>query len=220
MAIEQMPDDSPATAMFPQFESELYRRASTESQDLTDEQLDFESDRWGWSQWSIRRNLSHMASGDFRWFWVRWRSQLFPNSLPNGEELDRLVLTPQERRLDESVYWELDSILAKLRQAQGLLWSVPADETVGSMKAKEIEIENSGGVVEYPQLFPGGVRAHPSDPSKVIITLETTFRHRYFEHTTHMFNIQRMKRAQGLATRVDLPFEGYHAMPDWDSSEP
>lgn len=220
MVSQTLPDDAPGTALFPQFESELYQRASTEAQGLTDDQLDFESDKWGWSKWSIRRNFSHLASGDFRWFWVRWRSRLFPNELPNSAELDKLVLMPQDRLLDERVYWELDSILAKLRQSQELLWSVLSNETVGSMRIKEIEIENSRGLVQYPQLFHGGVRAHPSDPLKALITLEATFLHRYFEHTTHMFNIQRIKRAQGLDTRVDLPYEGYHSMPDWDASEP
>jgi hypothetical protein len=34
-----------------------------------------------------------------------------------------------------------------------------------------------------------------------------------------MYNIQRLKRAQGLEAAIDLPFEGYWALPDWDRSE-
>ena len=117
MTPEELPDHAPATGLFPQFGDELFWMVSTELAGLTDEQLDFESDRWGWSQWSIRRNLSHMASGDYRWLWQRWREQLFPNGLPNGDEIDRLLDSPYDRRLDENLYWELDVLLFKLRQA-------------------------------------------------------------------------------------------------------
>ena len=79
--------DSPATDLFSQFQDGIYQMVTAEAQGLSEEQLDFESDRW---EWSIRRNLSHMASGDFRWIWVRWGSQLFPQGMPNGAELDAL----------------------------------------------------------------------------------------------------------------------------------
>ena len=52
------------------------------------------------------------------------------------------------------------------------------------------------------------------------LTLEATFRHLYFEIITHLYNIQRLKRAQGLTTRVEIPYEGYWALPDWDRTEP
>ena len=220
MATEQLPDNAPGTALFPEFENQIYEWASLEVAGLTDEELDFESDRWGWSGWSIRRNLSHMASGDFRWFWQRWGKVLYPDGLPNGEELDRIVESPHDRRLDENVYWEIGTILQMLRQAQDLWWTVISAETVGSLNTKEIELDNNGVMVNYPQLFPRGLRENPNDSSKIFASLENTIRHRYFEHTTHLYNIQRLKRAQGLETVVDLPEVGYFTMPDWDRSEP
>ena len=44
-----MSDSAPATALLPELESELYRMISAEVEGLSDEQLDFESDRWEWS---------------------------------------------------------------------------------------------------------------------------------------------------------------------------
>ena len=41
----------------------------------------------------------------------------------------------------------------------------------------------------------------------------------YFELITHTFNIQRLKRAQGLETVVDLPWVGYYTLDGWDISE-
>ncbi len=115
MAQRELPGNAPATARFPQFQSQIYQMVAAEVSGLTDQQLDFESERWEWSKWSIRRNLSHMASGDVRWLWNRWGAQLFPDGLPDGEELDSLMASPFDRRLDENLYWEPEAILEKLR---------------------------------------------------------------------------------------------------------
>ncbi|PKB82951.1 MAG: hypothetical protein BZY88_03440 [SAR202 cluster bacterium Io17-Chloro-G9] len=220
MTPDELPDHAPATKLFPQFSDELFWMVSTELAGLTDEQLDFESDRWGWSQWSIRRNLSHMASGDYRWLWQRWRQELFPNGLPNGDELDRLLDSPFDRRLDENLYWELDVLLAKLRQALYFAWSVLEKETVGSCRTREIETNNGGLWVDLLNAGYRGIRLNESDPAKLFITLEATLRHRYFEYITHLYNIQRLKRAQGLSAIAKVPMEGYLTLPGWDLSEP
>ena len=220
MADKLVTEDSPATGLFPRFETELYRMISTEVEGLTESQLDFQSERWEWSKWSIRRNLSHMASGDFRWFWDRWGEILFPDGLPNGAELDALMASPFDRRLDENLYWEPGVLLEKLREGLDFAWSILSAETVGSLRRKELESAASGLWLQYPELFPDMVRQAPGDSSRILISLEATFYHRYFEHTTHLYNIQRLKRAQGLDTRVEIPFEGYWALPDWDRSEP
>ena len=220
MRPNDLPDNAPATDLFPQFGDELYRMVSGELAGLTDEQLDFESDQWGWSQWSIRRNLSHMASGDYRWLWQRWGRELFPNGLPNGDEIDRLLDSPYDRRLDANKYWELDVLLTKLREALDFAWSVLEAETVVSCRTREIETNNGG---MWPGLMEAGyrgIRPNDSDPAKLYITLEATFRHRYFEYTTHLYNIQRLKRAQGLTAIAKIPMEGYLALPGWDLSEP
>ena len=215
-----MSDDTPATVLFPQFESELYRMIFAEVEGLTDRQLDFESERWKWSAWSIRRNLSHVSSGDFRWLLIRWGDQLFPNGLPDVGDLDSLVASPYDRRLDEDKYWDVDVILEKLRQGLALCQSVLSRETIDSLRHKEIKNDNSAQWQQFSQAHPGGIREDSMDPSTIYISLEVTFRHRYFEHITHLYNIQRLKRAQGLAARVEIPVEGYWALPDWDRSEP
>ena len=56
MTLPDLAQDTPATALFPQFESEIYQMIATEIVGLSEEQLDFESDKWEWSKWSIRRN--------------------------------------------------------------------------------------------------------------------------------------------------------------------
>jgi hypothetical protein len=170
-----------------------------------------------------------MASGNFRWFWRLWGQQLFPEGLPNAQELDQLVTSPYERRLYEDLYLELDVILDKLHQGLVLAQFILSQETVGSLRAKEVVYNHD--IERWPWFLaahPTGLRREIEEASgestttrpTVYMSLEATFRHRYFEHITHLYNIQRLKRAQGLTTSIDIPFEGYWALPSWDRSEP
>ena len=118
--------------------------------------------------------------------------------------------------LDGNKFWAVDAIIEKLRQALDLCQSILASETVGSLRRREISVDGSGQMQLMAQAHPRGLREDPDEPSKLRMSLEYTFRHRWFEYTTHLYNIQRLKRAQGLATRVEVPFVGYWALPDWD----
>jgi hypothetical protein len=219
LAEPQLPEGAPGTALFPQFESTIYSMFTTELAGLSGPQLDFESSRWEWSRWSIRRNVSHVASGNFRWLLHRWGDRLFPDGLPDVGGLEG-VASPHGRMLDEGKYWALEDILKALRRGLDLCQWVLSRETVASLRSKEIKTENSAQWQMFTQAHPRGIRPDPRDPSQCYMSLEATFRHRWFEHTTHLYNIQRLKRAQGLAAKVELPFEGYWALPGWDRSEP
>jgi len=210
---------APATALFPQFQSQIFDMFSTEVEGLTEDQLDYESDRWEWSRWSIRRNVSHVASGDIRWLVLRWGKTLFPDGAQDLGDLAPLI--SPDATLDPVRFWDMAAILVQLRRTQGFCHMVLSRETVGSLQSKEIRAETTTGQWEtFGLAHPRGVRRDPEDPSHIYISLEATFRHRYFEHTTHLYNIHRLKRAQGLTPRVEIPFVGYYALPGWDRSEP
>jgi hypothetical protein len=215
-----LPADASAAQLFPAFESEIYRLIETEIEGLTDAQLDFESDQWGWSQWSIRRNLSHMASGDVRWLVQRWGEVLFPDGPPEIDDLEGILNSPYDRRLDERVYWDVPAIMGKLREGLALSQEVLNRETVGSIQSKEVPVPYAADSLWFSAAHPTGTRRDPDNPEQGFLSLEATFRHRYYEYLTHLYNIQRLKRAQGLAARVEVPFEGYWALPGWDRSEP
>ena len=184
---------------------------------LTDEQLDFDSDKWGWSEWSIRRNVSHMASGDFRWFLRRWGEVLFPQGFPPVADLDSILSAKFDRRLDENVYWQIDDIMGVLRRALDLSSSIFSRENIGSLRAKEATCDISA--LPWQEVHPNGLRVDSAGPTQTHVSLEVTFRHRWFEYITHLYNIQRLKKAQGLTAKVDMPFEGYWSAKDWDRSE-
>ena len=214
-----IPDNAPGTQLFPQFESELYNMYTQEVDGLTDQQLDFESDRWEWAKWSIRRNVSHVASGEFRWLIIRWGNQIFPQGLPVIDDMDNILSPKYDRRMDEDKYWQMGIILPILRKAHDLCHQVLSQETVGSLRSKELQIDYNPQWQLFAQAHPRGLRQDPNDSSKAFLSLEATLRHRYYEYTTHLFNIQRLKRAQGLTAKVNIPQEGYLVLPTWDRSE-
>jgi hypothetical protein len=194
--------------------------AHEELQNLTDENLDFTSERWGWSQWSIRQNLSHMAFGPYNWFWGRWKDILFPGGLSNGRELDDLLSSANDRQLDTDKYWELNDLLVKLRESLNFGKTILESETVGSCKSKAIQIDSSSMWIGLIESGYSGITRDESNVGRLHVTLEATFRLRYFEHITHLYNIQRLKKAQDLATVVQIPMEGFLALPWWDLSQP
>ena len=214
----QQSDNAPGTTLFPDI-GNFHSMLSQELAGLTDEQLDFTSDKWAWSEWSIRRNASHVSSGGLRWVLGRWADANLAEGIPLPDDAMEIV-NSGARWLDEEKYHTVDSILLKLKEGLDLCDAVLAKQTVGSMHSMELPWSNTGQAAQMAEAHPNGRRLDPSDPEKAYIDLEYTFRHLWFEAMTHLYNIQRLKRAQGLSANVQLPDEGYHTIPSWDSSEP
>ena len=114
MSKERIPDDAPASALFPEFDT-LYDLISPEVEGLTDEQLDWTSDKWEWAHWSIRRQTSHMASLLYRWLVVRWVDTVYPDGDHGVENVESLAVSANDRALDVR-YHDMDEILGKLRE--------------------------------------------------------------------------------------------------------
>ena len=214
----QQSDDAPGTILFPNLGT-FHSMLSQELAGLSDEQLDFTSDKWEWAEWSIRRNASHVSSGGLRWILGRWADANLAEGIAVSDE-SREIVDSGARWLDEQKYHSVDSILGVLKDGLDLCDAVLANQTVGSMRDMELPWSNTGQAAQMAEAHPTGRRLDPSDTEKAFINLEYTFRHIWFEALTHLYNIQRLKRAQGLTATVQLPNEGYHTIPSWDSSEP
>ena len=218
MNLQTITDDAPGTVLFPEYEG-LYDLIAPEVTGLTDAQLDFRSDRWAWADWSIRRQLSHMASLIYGWIIVRLGPTLFPDGDHGIADVQSLTASGFDRRLDDRRYRDLPVILHALRDGIALIQRVLAQRSVGFLRSHTIE----RAVVEHWRLMH---RAHPSgvtldaESGKAVMTVEAILRHIYFEETTHLYNVQRLKRAQGLSTVVEVPRVGYWVLDGWDRSEP
>ncbi len=221
--IEPLPDGAPASELQQPF-SEFYQLLEREVSGLTGAQLDFRSDRWEWADWSIRRQVSHIASLHFRWMLLRWGDQLFPQGPPSGLNTEGLLEPPDVRWLDPDIYWELDDLLPQVRSAFDLLGSVLTGRTLKELRELEIVREMPGGLLgqweQMIQAHPAGITFESANPVLSRMTLEGTVRHMYFEDVTHLFNIQRLRLAQGLPAVVTVPEVGYWMVAGWDRSLP
>lgn len=217
MTTAYVPDDAPAADLFPGFAA-LYDLIASEVDGLTDAQLNWTSDRWGWAHWSIRRQTSHMASLLFRWMLVRWGDTLFPDGSHGVEDVQGLAMSPNDRALDVR-YHTMEQILGKLREGIALTQRVLDERNAGFLRTNTITQQTSPTRMLANSAHPTGISID-ADTGIETMSLEATFRHMYFEETTHLYNIQRLKRAQGLDAVVDVPQEGYWMLDEWDRSEP
>ena len=217
MTNQPITDESPGSTLFPEYDA-LYELIANEVEGLTDEQLDWTSNEYGWAEWSIRVQLSHMASLIYRWLILRWGDVTFPDGEHGVEDVEGLAASPFDRRMDETKYYDLPVILSKLQEGIDLTRRVLSERNVGFLRAHSVTVtlNESWGLM---------IKAHPTavtpteDPSTVNMQMEGSIRHVYFEEITHLFNIQRLKRAQGLSTVSNLPRVGYWALDGWDVSE-
>ena len=214
-----IPDGASGSALFPEYDG-LFELIASEVAGLSDAHWDFESDRWGWSQWSIRRQVSHMASLIYRWLLVRWGDVLYPEGGHGIDDVQGLAQSRFDRRMDESQYFETLIVMAKLREAIELARGVLATRTAGMLRRHTIRTALSGQWGLMRKAHPVGVKLVGDSNDEIEISLEATFRHMYFEEITHLYNVQRLKRAQGLPTAVSLPRTGYWVLEGWDRSEP
>ena len=217
MSAERTPDDAPAAALFPEYET-LYDLIAPEVEGLTDEQLDWTSDKWGWAEWSIRRQISHMASLLYRWMAVRWADTLFPDGDHGVEDVEGIAVSDNDRALAVR-YHDMDVILAILREGIEMAQAILSERTAGFLRSNTLVTEYNPERALIVSAHPHGITLD-AEAGTETTTLEATFRHMYFEETTHLYNIQRLKRAQGLPTVSEVPQVGYWMLDGWDRSEP
>ena len=65
------------------------------------------------------------------------------------------------------------------------------------------------------QVIPRGVWIDEQDSNRIHYTLEASLWMIYWEVLVHLYTIQRLKRAQGLPTKVTIPLEGYLYLPEY-----
>ena len=208
-------DDSPLRISFPDYWNiDSFVRGEVEG--LSDSILDWTSAKYGWAGWSIRQQTSHMASLIFRWLLINLRSQLFPEGRPiTNDELE--TLSSVERRLSDEVFSDINDILNQVDRAVSLARSVLQNRSIRDGRKLSVSRPVNETWKLMGKAHPNGVAI--TEDGAGSMTLEAVFRHMYFEYLTHLYNIQRIKRALGLSAIVKLPNSGYHTVQGWDVSE-
>lgn len=202
---------------------ELYDWLCQEVEGLSDAQLDFDSQEQEWMWWSIRRQVSHMA----------WVSLVFPHRRchmflwPDGDIpspinwTDHHIKTMKfDRRLDETLYWDVPTLLDKFKL--GLDWLTEVVTTVPIVKLRATESVHRGTPFwrHVIQVLPRGAWLDAQDPNLIHYTLEASLWMVYWEILAHIYTIQRLKRAQELPLRLTLPMVGYLTLPEYRGETP
>jgi hypothetical protein len=223
-----MSEDSstPGRSLFPDYAriAGMYER---EVEGLSGERLDAEQPEKSWGKWSIRKQVSHIASVHYRHFLGNWGETLFGGNLPRDRSL--IDTGGADRSLDPALFYEMPVLLAALKDGTALVWDILAEETLGSMREKKLS-----RIIRMDERFSTGdsrmaytenltLKAHPgtywrdeNDLELFHFTLEFTFRHVLWEGFAHLKTIQAHKEAMGLPLVNDLPEEGYLKILKWE----
>ncbi|HJP12970.1 MAG: hypothetical protein QF701_15495 [Nitrospinota bacterium] len=217
---------APGQSLFPDYTriAGMYER---EVEGLSGEQIDTLQPEKSWGQWSIRNQVSHAASVQYRHFLGNWGEALFGGNLPRDKSL--IDTGGADRILDPGRFHEMPVLLAALKDGADLVWEILAGETLGSMRAR-----TQSRTIKADERFASGdsrmaytenltLKAHPGaywrdegDPELFHYTLEFTFRHVLWEGFAHLRTIQAHKQAMGLPAVNDLPEEGYLKYIMWE----
>ena len=127
MTQQSISEDSPGSTLFPEYAT-LLDLISREVQGLSDEQLDWESDRWEWSKWSIRRQLSHMSSLIYSWLLRQWGDTLFPDGSHGVDYVTAIVEMGELPTILDALRGGVDLAAAGARGAKR---RVPEESHVG-----------------------------------------------------------------------------------------
>ncbi len=218
--------NTPGQALFPDFAriAGMYER---EVAGMSDEQYDAVRPDKSWGAWSIRKQVSHIASVHYRHFLGNWGEALFGANLPRDKSL--IDTGGADRSLDPKRFHEMADLIAALKDGTNLVWEILAGETLGSMREKR-----QTRVIQADDRFPTGesrmaytenltLKAHPgtywrdeTDPELFHYTLEFTFRHVLWEGFAHLRTVQAHKQAMGLPLVNDLPEAGYLKILRWE----
>jgi hypothetical protein len=192
-----------------------------EVRELTDAVLDWSSELWSWSEWSIRQQTSHMASVPLRWLIGMWGDQLYGDDLPlTAERYADLTSTEFDRRLNDRLFWNMDDILGGMDEELDVCRKVLIDTSVERARAITVQrrVHAQWELMRTVHLDGVSLNAETGEWSEM--DLVATFRHIQNEFYTHLFNIQRAKIALGIEPIVKLPDAGYHKATGWDSELP
>lgn len=218
--IVEMPEDELVGAMPP------YRRIigwiEAESAGLTPDQLDFDDthpdNEWMW--WSVRRQVSHIAWDSLVFTSRRCGSLLWPDGdVPRPIEWEHhLMGNPEcawDRVLDETKYWELRDLIAKVDTGIGWLERVVTEQPVEALRADVTSVRGTPFWKYAITTLPRGAGADPERRGYLRYTLEASLWMVFYEMLTHVRTIQRLKLHLGLALAQELPRVGYLRLPEY-----
>ncbi len=193
--------------------------ARRETDGLTAAQLDFDdrSPEREWMWWSIRRQVSHMAWDSLAFSRRRCAGLLWPaGDIPQPIVWEDHRLGPKakfDRVLDEDLFWELDDLFDKLELGVSWLQRVVTEQSIEQLRAMAETVRGTQFWKYVITTLPRGATHDADDPRFITYDLEGSLWMVFYELSTHVRTIQRLKTHQGLRAAVHLPRFGYLRLP-------
>ena len=149
-----------------------------EVSDLPDDVLNWRSDRWSWSVWSIRQQASHIASVPLRWLIGVWGDQIYGDKWPVSAERYALLSSEEfDRRLDDLSFSSIDEILAALDEVIGISRGVLISTTVERARSIIVQRRMTDQWPLMRTVHPDGISRNPETGEETGMDLVATFRH-------------------------------------------
>ena len=188
---------------------------------LTDAELDWDNPDEEWSQWSIRRQVSHVSLAYFFWLSKSWGKILWPDNPPT-DPVDFSKAGVYDRRLDEEKFWRLEDLLPKFDEALVLAARIAEEKSEEEMNTltlkRAFKPEMMRGKTDLPvchfwayvaTFHMDGLDQESEDETAFTFSLAGMLRHLYWEALVHLRTIHRLKEAQELVPVAEIKLEGY-----------
>ena len=120
-----------------------------------------------------------------------------------------------DRVLDETLFWDLLDIVAKLQVGIEWLTRVVTEQPIGVLRATTKSVHGNAFWEYVIQTLPRGAKRVDSPAGHILYDLEGSLWMVFYELLTHIRSIQRLKRFQGLDLAVELPRVGYLRLPEY-----
>ncbi|MBT3352536.1 MAG: hypothetical protein HOC91_14900 [Nitrospinaceae bacterium] len=217
---------TPGQSLFPGY-TEIAGMYEREIEGLSDLECDTVQPEKSWGAWSIRKQVSHIASVHYRHFLGNWGKTLFGDT--PARDISLIDTGGADRSLDPARFHAMPDLIAALKDGTALVWEILDGETLRSMRERV-----QSRTIKMDEQFPSGdnrmaytenltLKAHPgtywrdeSNPELFHYSLEFTFRHVLWEGFAHLKTIQMHKQAMRLPLKIDLPKEGYLKFLTWE----
>ena len=203
-------------------------QVALETEDFTEEQLAHRQEEPAWAQWSVDRQIRHIASPPCTWLLDRFRDGLIARGykLP---ELDPAALRARQGPfIPPGMAPDREAVIELMRPLFTFCAGILERESPADLRSTTFQyaVDPNAAFAGSPEkridfmrlwlkVHPFGIREDPARPGYFTFELGAILRQIYWEALAHLRTIQRFKRIFGLPEKIAIPRLGYLTLPKY-----